>query len=129
MWDDALGPPLDSGAALPPGVAPLRRTRSEPIEPMTWYAIYAGIGAVALLILAILGHIGWRAYSNWQAQREPEPAAETAPADPSAASEEVAEPDPETDQKQPGSDLADRSLEAEPSAAEEDSNHQDDPEP
>lgn len=129
MWDDALGSPLDSGGPLPPGVAPIRRTRSEPIEPMTWYAIYAGIGAVVLLILAILGHIGWRAYSNWQAQRELEPAAETAPADPSEPSEEVSEPDPETGQDQPRPHVADPPLEAEPSNAEENSDHHNDSEP
>ena len=129
MWDDALGSPLDDGQALPPGFAPVRRTRSEPIEPMTWYAIYAGIGAVALLILAILGHIGWRAYSNWQAQREPEPAAETAPADPSAEDGEAAEPTPETGGGQIGSDVADRAPAADPNSAEEDPGHQDDSEP
>ncbi len=107
MWDDALGPAtLDSGGGLPPGFAPAGRRRSEPIDPRTWYAIYAGIAAVALLIVAILGHIGWRAYSDWQARRSPEPAAETAPADPSTGLEEDGDPPPETDLEEPASDSA-----------------------
>jgi predicted RNA-binding Zn-ribbon protein involved in translation (DUF1610 family) len=82
MWDDALGTaPLSPPGGLPGGF-PGRRVHSDRIEPMTMYAIWAGIAAVILLVLMILGHIVWNAFAGRERPEAADPATESAPADP-----------------------------------------------
>jgi hypothetical protein len=94
-WDDALATP---GSAAPletfatgPAYAP-RRTVPEPIEPMTMYAIWIGVGAVVLLILVILGHIIWNAFSSPNGtETAPDQPVESAPLEPGSAETELME--------------------------------------
>lgn len=86
VWDDALASPdlsIPLDAAYGPPAA-VRHAPSETIQPMTMYAIWAGVAAVSLLVLTILGHIIWNAFADDEpaaAETQPPPAAEAA-ADP-----------------------------------------------
>jgi uncharacterized Zn finger protein (UPF0148 family) len=93
-WDDALASSSGANALDGFGATPAYAPRSrapEPIEPMTMYAIWIGVGAVALLILLILGHILWNAFSGSDgSDGEDRPAdqpTESAPAEPGAPGE------------------------------------------
>jgi hypothetical protein len=99
-WDDSLGAPAgtEPQGALGATYAAPQRTHSEPIQPMTMYAIWAGAAAVVLLILVIIGHIIWDAFSDEpKGDSTAEPAAETAPAE----VEEDASPEPVGDEAEP----------------------------
>lgn len=97
-WDDALaGPigavPLDAFGTGPAYVP--RRVEAEPIQPMTMYAIWIGGGAVVLLILLILGHIIWKAFSNREgAPASPAQPTESAPVEPAPVESAPADPTP-----------------------------------
>jgi hypothetical protein len=88
-WDDALAAPggtapLEAFGTMPAYAA--RRTAPEPIEPMTMYAIWIGVAAVVLLILLILGHIIWKAFSDPSgAETAPAQPVESAPVEPGSS--------------------------------------------
>jgi hypothetical protein len=64
----------------------------EPIEPMTMYAIWIGVGAVVLLILLIVGHIIWRAFSTPNdTETAPDQPVESAPLEPGSTETELME--------------------------------------